>query len=47
MYVPKGCACPECGENRVDYLSLDDDEMCECQTCGFIYDVYEIMKRSE
>jgi ribosomal protein S27E len=30
--------CPECGENRVDYLVWDEDgEYVTCATCGTVY----------
>jgi len=36
---PEGCACPTCGENRIDYLVWigPDYEEVECATCGRIY----------
>ena len=34
-------ACPECGEDRVDWLvwnnSTDDDETVTCQSCQMVY----------
>lgn len=36
--VPTGAECPECGENRVDWLVWDDDcEIVTCTTCGAEY----------
>jgi len=38
--VPSGCGCPKCGEDRVDWLLLDEDgETVECQVCGMKYRV--------
>ena len=31
--VPNDCECPHCGEARMDYLALDEDEWVTCQTC--------------
>lgn len=35
--VPMGAECPECGENRVDWLEWLDEERVECTVCGTIY----------
>ena len=33
--VPEELGCPSCGERRVDYLEIDeDDETVRCTTCG-------------
>ena len=29
--------CPKCGEQRMDWLLLDDDDRITCQTCGEQY----------
>ena len=34
--VPLGDGCPGCGEYRMDYLALDEDEV-TCATCGTVY----------
>ena len=31
--VPETCQCPHCGEARIDYLALDEDDWVTCQTC--------------
>jgi rubredoxin len=31
-------ACPLCGESRIDFLALDEDDTVVCQTCGTTYD---------
>ena len=38
--VPEYCQCPECGEDRMDWLTWSDagDEL-ECQTCSAVYRV--------
>ena len=38
--VPEGHDCPECGENRIDYLGFEDanDDVVACHTCGCLYD---------
>ena len=38
--VPITCACPKCGEMRMDCLSLDED-IVTCTTCGTIYDILD------
>ncbi len=31
-------ACPDCGEDRIDYLVWDDDgEFVTCASCGCVY----------
>ncbi len=36
--VGEGARCPQCGENRMDYLAWDKDfEQVTCQTCGKVY----------
>jgi len=35
--VDVACACPSCGERRVDWLVWIDDEWVECQTCKTVY----------
>ena len=36
--VAEGAACPNCGEDRMDYLTWDEDgESVTCYTCGFQY----------
>jgi hypothetical protein len=37
--VPNGCECPHCGENRIDYLVLDEEDWVTCETCGTEYPV--------
>ena len=38
--VPEYCQCPECGEDRMDWLIWSDDgDELECQTCGEVYRV--------
>ena len=38
--VPEELGCPDCGERRVDYLEIDeDDEIVTCSTCGRVYRV--------
>lgn len=40
--VSESMACPKCGERRVDWLFIDDDEgveMGQCDTCGYCYEV--------
>jgi hypothetical protein len=32
-----GSECPDCGENRIDWLIWLDDETVECQSCGMMY----------
>ena len=34
-------ACPNCGQNHVDYLIWDDMDWVHCQSCGFVYDPAE------
>jgi len=36
--VYAGAECPKCGENRMDFLSIDEGEVA-CATCGNIYEV--------
>ena len=31
--------CPECHEDRIDFLSIDDDDRVTCQSCGLAYDL--------
>ena len=31
-------ACPCCGEDRMDWLVWDEDEMVNCKTCGEVYE---------
>jgi len=35
--APEACACPNCGERRVDELVLHEDETVHCETCGWDY----------
>ncbi len=37
-HVVDGAACPACGENRMDYLAMDDGVV-TCATCGAVYDL--------
>lgn len=37
--VPQSCACPRCGEQRMDMLMLDDDDIVTCASCGEVYDI--------
>lgn len=37
--VPPGCQCPHCGENRVDYLVIVEDDAVRCLTC---YNTYHL-----
>jgi rubredoxin len=39
--VTVACACPQCGERRLDYLIWNEEEQVECQTCGQVYDPNE------
>jgi rubredoxin len=36
--VSQACACPLCGEARVDYLVWIDDDFVRCQICQTTYD---------
>ena len=36
--VAPGFACPQCGENRMDYL-VSDDGVVRCATCGTCYEL--------
>jgi hypothetical protein len=36
--VTKSCACPSCGERRIDELEWTTDECVVCLTCGTTYD---------
>jgi rubredoxin len=36
--VSQDCACPLCGESRVDYLVWIDDDFVRCQICQTTYD---------
>lgn len=36
--VPRGCGCPNCGEQRIDWLAINEDgETVTCNTCGRRY----------
>ena len=36
--VLRGCGCPNCGEQRIDWLAIDEDgETVTCSTCGRHY----------
>lgn len=37
--VPTGCECPNCGENDVDLLLLDDADNVACLVCGHMYEL--------
>jgi hypothetical protein len=37
--VPDGCECPHCGERRIDYLVLDEDEWVMCESCSTEYPI--------
>jgi uncharacterized protein (DUF983 family) len=39
--VGKGCGCPKCGEERMDYLEINDDDEVLCATCGNKYSLTE------
>jgi hypothetical protein len=34
---PDGCECPECGEDNIDYLIIDEDSIVFCVTCENTY----------
>ena len=36
--VHPGQECPQCRENRMDYLVWIDDEHVGCATCGTVYE---------
>jgi rubredoxin len=36
--VYAGAECPKCGENRMDFLAIDEGEV-TCATCGNVYEV--------
>jgi hypothetical protein len=36
--VAKGCGCTKCGEERMDYLEIDDDDV-TCLKCGHKYQI--------
>lgn len=37
--VPEGCECPHCGETRIDYLVLDEEDWVVCETCCTEYPI--------
>jgi rubredoxin len=39
--VTVACACPQCGERRMDCLVWNEEELVECTTCGQVYDPNE------
>ncbi len=36
--VEASCACPGCGERRIDWLEWINDEQVECATCKNVYE---------
>jgi len=40
--VPKRAGCPNCSEDRMDWLVWLPDETVHCQTCGYQYDPQEM-----
>lgn len=37
--VPADAQCPQCHENRMDWLVWTDDDTLTCATCGYEYTV--------
>lgn len=40
--VHPDAVCPECYENRVDWLVWDEAEYVTCASCGTVYDPAEV-----
>jgi hypothetical protein len=39
--VPDRCKCPHCGEARMDFLALDEDDWVTWQTCLAEYPIWK------
>lgn len=39
--VVESCACPRCGERRMDWLVWTEGDTVRCETCGHIYTTEE------
>jgi hypothetical protein len=37
--VPDCWACPNCNEDRIDWLLIEDDDVVDCATCGQGYEI--------
>lgn len=38
-FVEEHFGCPNCGERRVDYLEIDEDNNVHCCSCDFNYEI--------